>query len=153
MPHPAPKGREPSGGDRQYPKPEPRLADHCHHKSIQDPYLLFVVTRCTLVCDFMLYSLFLQQLQKFFPAYADIVHNLHQYAATEFLSRMHGDYCAPAIRMFHDEMAALLSYRLKAYLGKSLDHSFSFNRFQLQQLALQQSFPLGCSLQSPSRAK
>jgi hypothetical protein len=101
----------------------------------------------------MLYSLALQQLQKFFLAYADIVHNLHQYATTELFSRMHGDYCPPAVGMLHDEMAALLSYRLKAHLGKSLDHSFSFNRFQLQRLALPQSFPLGCRLQSPGRAK
>ena len=34
-PHPAPQGREPSGNNRYYPKPDPGLFDHCQHESMQ----------------------------------------------------------------------------------------------------------------------
>lgn len=35
MPHPAPQGREPSGGNRHYLKPEPGRPDKCYHGSRQ----------------------------------------------------------------------------------------------------------------------
>jgi len=35
MPHPAPQGREPAGCNRQYPRPDPGLPDHCNHESMQ----------------------------------------------------------------------------------------------------------------------
>ncbi len=37
---------------------------------------------------------------------------------TQYLeTRMHGDYCAPAVRVLHEEVAAPLPHELKAGLG------------------------------------
>ncbi|MDD4651767.1 MAG: hypothetical protein PHQ34_06010 [Methanothrix sp.] len=41
---------------------------------------------------------------------------------------MYGDYYTSAIGMLHEEVAAFLSHRLKAYPSQSLDHYLGLNR-------------------------
>lgn len=90
---------------------------------------------------------------KLFLAQPHIAHYLHQYSPSELFSRMHRDYCGPAIGVLHNEVAASLPDGLKTDLAKSLDYDLSFNRFQLRQLALQQSCSMCCILPFPDKAK
>jgi len=121
--------RTPAPGPRVQPGPTPGRAPW--RQSRRSGYSVVATSAINILA--------LQQIKKLLLAQPHIAHYLDQHSPPELFSGMYGDDRAPAIGMLHDEVATSLPHRLKADLGKSLDHNLGFNWSQLQLLALPQN--------------